>query len=106
MSTVIKKESHQIYTDNSMSNDEQKTKIREALKKAVGYNLLDSNLNKEYKSEMHHWEKVPFEGNIHAGIGKSLDTEEIGKRYKKSTQGVWWILTNSMIVFVRRITHL
>jgi hypothetical protein len=105
MTTVITREPHKAGINKSIYSDEKQAQIRKSLKEAVGYVETNHIPEKKYKSEVHHEKAVPFKGNVYTGVGNSLNTKEIDKRYKQSIPSLWWLVTHSMVAFVRRMTH-
>ena len=92
----------------SIYTAEEQADIRKNLKESVGYSReaqSSQNTANKYKSEAHHLKNVPFEGTVYNGVGCTLDTKEINKKYKQSLTSVWWIVAQSILVFFRRASH-
>lgn len=105
MTTVMTKEALEAGANKSIFNAEKQVQIRKSLKEAVGYEVTDQPIEKEFQPEMHHEESVPFEGNVYTGVGNSLNTKEIDKKYKQSVPSLWWLFTQSLAAFYRRMIH-
>ena len=91
--------------NKSIYNAEKQAQIRESLKEAVGYEVTDQSIEKKFNPEVHNEESVPFEGNVYTGAGNSLNTKEINKRYKHSVPTLWWLVTQSLATYIRRLLH-
>ena len=104
MAIVKDKETLKVNIDKSIFDVEKQTQIREHLKNVSGYSATDESIE-EFESEIHNEEAVPFEGNVYSVIGNALSTKEIDKIYSQSVPSLWWLVTQSLVAYTRRLIH-
>lgn len=105
MTTVINEEALKDDRVNKTIFDaETQAKIRNNLKEAVGYKVV-ADLSSNFKPEIHHTTKVPFEGGVYNDAGKSLNTREIDSMYNLSIPSLWWLASRSLMSIARRAMH-
>lgn len=104
MTTVITEEDLKVKANKTIFDTETQVQIRKKLKEAVGYNSTEHTLN-NFGPETHHDDMVPFEGSVYVEAGNSLNTKAIDSMYRKSLPSLWWLVSQSLVAFFRRVIH-
>jgi hypothetical protein len=84
-------------------NDKDRDEIRKNLKKAIDHSIIVDDLESKYNIEVCHKKFVPFEGSVCAGTKNALNTQEINEKYTKSIPSLWWIITQSVFAYIRKL---
>jgi hypothetical protein len=83
----------------------EKENIRKKLLDAVNNSTNGAKAKKDYPSEIHNTQEVPFEGSIYNNENTRISSSEIKKMYAKHTPSLFWVILHSLMAPAYKIAR-